>query len=513
MKTMGKIAVVETIKTTCLALALAASVSTRGSDWPQYRGANHDGTSSDRIIDQWPTNGPPQLWKIKLTGYSTFVAGQEKVYTLTGSRMASDQVPFKFRHLCVALNANTGGVIWATSILELEKLGEPNSTPTLNGNCVYVLSNVLTLFCLDAATGAILWQRDLIKEFNGIPPHYGNASSPTVDGDCVFVNSGSQIEENILAFRKTDGALVWKRSSGALTYATPVPATILGIRQIVFRTGSELVSVVPETGAELWRFGLPASSAVQAGTPNVSDDIVFLGDSRPGFALRLSKSAEKFVAKQIWTTTSWAPLPTPVCHNGYAYGYAYGFGESRLTCMDLQKGTVKWSRRSTLDGSELYGIDGGLIGVDGRILILMNHGNLVLIEPSPESYKELACFKALNWGPCFNHPIVFNGRVYARSQFEGVCLDIANKTSRAIILGSPQRNADGSLEFPLNDEIGNCLPTGRIAKIDVVASTNLNQPLTDWQTISNSTLLTNGMLRWPNSNQGPQLFFRGRERP
>jgi outer membrane protein assembly factor BamB len=508
MKTMRKIAVVETIKTTFLALALAASVSTRGSDWPQYRGANHDGTSSDRIIDQWPTNGPPQLWKIQLTGYSTFVAGQEKVYTLTKSRVASDQFPFPFPHLCVALDANTGGVIWATSILDEEKREEPNSTPTLNGNCVYVLSNALTLFCLDAATGAILWQRDLIKEFNGIRPHYGNAASPTVDGDCVFVNSGSQLEENILAFRKTDGALVWKRSSGALTFATPVAATILGVRQIVFRTGSELVSVVPETGAELWRFALPESAFYQAATPNVSDDIVFLGDSDPGFALRLSKTAEKFVAKQIWTTTKWDTFSTPICVDGYVYG-SDRFG---LMCMDLQNGRVKWLRASPLDRSMRYQNIGGLIGVDGRILILMQNGCLVLIEPSPKSYKELACFTALNAG-CINHPIVFNGRVYARNTLEGVCLDIANKTSRAIMLGSPQRNADGSLEFPLNDEIGNCLPTGRIAKIDVVASTNLNLPLTDWQTISNSTLLTNGMLRWPNSNHGPQLFFRGRARP
>jgi hypothetical protein len=53
---------------------------------------------------------------------------------------------------------------------------------------------------------------------------------------------------------------------------------------------------------------------------------------------------------------------------------------------------------------------------------------LVLVDPSPAGYKELARTQAVT-GKCWNHPVVSGGRIYARSTKEAVCLEAAPQAS------------------------------------------------------------------------------------
>jgi outer membrane protein assembly factor BamB len=48
---------------------------------------------------------------------------------------------------------------------------------------------------------------------------------------------------------------------------------------------------------------------------------------------------------------------------------------------------------------------------------------VVLVEPAPEAYKELARYKAVT-GKCWTTPALSNGRLYLRSTVEGVCLEV-----------------------------------------------------------------------------------------
>jgi prepilin-type processing-associated H-X9-DG protein len=70
---------------------------------------------------------------------------------------------------------------------------------------------------------------------------------------------------------------------------------------------------------------------------------------------------------------------------------------------------------------------GNVIFVDGHVLALSDSGDLVLIEASPSSYKEVARTHALE-GKCWSTPVVSNGRIYARSAKEAVCLDVSERT-------------------------------------------------------------------------------------
>ena len=78
-------------------------------------------------------------------------------------------------------------------------------------------------------------------------------------------------------------------------------------------------------------------------------------------------------------------------------------------------GAVKWSKPG-------FG-PGGCTLVDGHVLVLSDAGDLVLVKATPEAYTEVTRSHVLA-GKCWNYASVSNGRIYARSTKEGVCLDV-----------------------------------------------------------------------------------------
>jgi outer membrane protein assembly factor BamB len=413
-------------------LAGALSLPLLGADWPQYRGPNHDGASPEKIPVKWPESGLRQLWKIPLkNGFSSFTLGDGKVFTLVTREWDGGN-----QETCLALEAATGKELWAAPMgvgsSKYDGGGDsgargndggdgPRSTPTYDDHKVYAYSSQMVLRCLNAADGKQIWFCDIKKEHAGQNIRWESAASPLVEGDLVLVVGGGK-GESLLAFDKKDGRVVWKGQDDGLTQATPVAATILGERQIIFFTSQGLVSVLPKTGAVLWRYPVAAKGAT-ASSPVVSGDIVYCSktyDVGSG-ACKITKTADGWAATEIWRLTDnnksshWS---TPVIYKGCIYGI---FGQAKfatapLQCMDLATGEVKWSKPG-------FG-PGGVNLVDGNLLVLSDVGDLVLVKAAPDAYTELARTHVLD-GKCWNSMAISNGRIYARSTKEGVSLDVS----------------------------------------------------------------------------------------
>jgi outer membrane protein assembly factor BamB len=411
-------------------LALTAAGSVPGADWTQYRGSNHDGSSPEKIALSWPDGGPRRLWKIPLSdGFSSFATGGGKAFTLV-ERM----VDGAREEVCVALDANDGRELWASplGIAKYDNGGNdgapnnsggdgPRSTPTYDDGRVYTFSSRLVLECRAADSGKVIWLKDLMKEYQGRIITWENAASPMIDEGLIFAAGGGP-GGALMAFDKQDGHLVWKGEDDKMTHSTPTVATIHGVRQVIFYTQRGLVAVVPKTGKVLWRYPFRYSTSA-AITPVVAEDVVYCsaGYGVGAGACRISKTAEGFTATQLWyepvnvLNNHWS---TPVCQDGYLYGL-FGFkqfGRAPLKCVEIATGKVVWSK----DG---FG-PGGCTLVDGYVLVLSDTGDLVLVKATPAGYSETARTHALT-GKCWNVPCVSNGRIYARSTKEGVCLDVA----------------------------------------------------------------------------------------
>jgi len=401
------------------------------ADWPQYRGPDTAGISLEELHDRWPAAGPPVLWKVPTrNGFSSFAVSGDKVFT-----QVNREVDGRPRELLVALDAATGRELWSqdVGVGTYQQGGDagapdnrggdgPRSTPAVSEGRVYVLNQDIVLFCVEAATGQLLWQRDVLREHGGRNIPWKSGASPVVEGKLVFVAGGGR-GAAFLAFDKATGQLAWKTGNDAPTQATPALATLHGVRQIIFFAQSGLVSLAVADGRELWRFPFPFRTATAA-SPVVEGTTVFCtaGYEIGGAACRIVKRDGGLAAEQLWRSSGNKDVAslwgTPVPHRGHLYGMISfkQFGRGPLKCVDLATGRVRWQQPGFGAGQVILARD--------KLVALADDGRLVILQATPEGYRELATSKVLQ-GKCWSSPALAHGRLYVRSTAEGACLDVA----------------------------------------------------------------------------------------
>ena len=148
---------------TCAILATVTGGAI-ADDWSQWRGPNRSGVSNETgLLDEWPENGPPLLWKAKNAGvgYATVAIKDGRVITM-GDRKKSQYV--------IAYNESDGKELWKLRVDKSfqNRFGDgPRCTPTIDGDRVYALSATGRLYCVHAETGKKIWTVNLVSKFRG----------------------------------------------------------------------------------------------------------------------------------------------------------------------------------------------------------------------------------------------------------------------------------------------------------------------------------------------------------
>ena len=414
-------------------LLVLQSALLHAMDWPQYRGPDQTSTSAEKVNLDWTAEGPKIVWKIPTnTGFSSFALSGGKAFT-----QVTRSIDGNLREICVAIDAATGKELWFVDVgigtfpaggdsgAKDNRGGDgPRSTPTIHDGMVYVLTQDIVLYCLDAGTGKQIWTLDVMKQHEGRNISWKSAASPVIDGDLVFLGGGGP-GQSLLAVHKKTGKVVWKAHDELITHSTPMVTTIHGQRQVIFFVQKGLLSVAAEDGRALWRFPFKFSVST-AITPVVSGDVVYCsaGYNVGGGACKVTRNSNQFTATELWKIPGDKQVPshwsTPVCKDGYLYGMfsckKYGIGP--LKCVELATGKIQWEQPG-------FGA-GNVILVNGKVLALSDIGQLVVVDTVPAAYKELARAKVLT-GKCWSTPAISDGRIYVRSTKEGVCLDVAGK--------------------------------------------------------------------------------------
>jgi outer membrane protein assembly factor BamB len=394
-------------------------------EWPQINGADQTRTAHEQID---LAMSPEVVWSVPTdTGFSSFVVGNGKAFTVVRRTVGKAD-----REVCVALDFSDGQEMWARPLGPAKYDGGgdagvwdnrggdgPRSTPAINEGKVYVLDAQLGLHCLVADSGEVVWSTDIIDGYHGQKIRWQNGASPLVDGDLVFVAGGGE-GESLLAFNKDTGELAWKAHDEKLTHATPVAATIHGVRQVIFVVQSGLLAVEPTTGKILWRQPYEYRTASGA-SPVVYGDIVYYsaGYSVGAGAYRVTRTGEEFSVSEIWRKknelmNTWS---TPACKDGNLYGH-YGhkkYGKSPLQCVELATGEIRWSQKG-------FG-PGNCIVVGDHVAALSDAGEVVIVEAKPEEYKEVYREDILS-GKCWSSPAFATGRLFVRSTIEGACIQM-----------------------------------------------------------------------------------------
>ncbi|MFH1022200.1 MAG: PQQ-binding-like beta-propeller repeat protein [Planctomycetota bacterium] len=382
----------------CAVIGMAAAAPKATSPaWPCFRGPGADGISTESGWNPEALSGATKVaWKASVgKGWAAVAVRDGRVYT-TGNVDNQDIV--------FALDAATGREIWRHAYPCKGGGGGypgPRATPAADGGDVFTVSVEGHVFCLDAAKGAVKWRANLVSDFKAAPPKWGHSASPRVDGPLLLLNGCS----GGIALDKKTGKPVWTGKPGIGGYSCPVPFGPPDKRMIALFGEKAFQAVAAKTGALIMSHPWETNYNVNAADPLVTPAGVFItsGYGRGCAMLDVSGGAPKVA----WENKKiCAHFSSPVFLNGFLYGIDGSAGGGTLRCLDAKTGSETWSENTGF---------GGLMAVDGKLIVLSEKGALRIFAADPAGCKKLSEGTVAGQGKFWTSPVLCGGKIYCRS--------------------------------------------------------------------------------------------------
>jgi len=408
------------LEAVCLSLLFATSLS--AEDWPQFRGPNRNGVSTETgLLRQWPEGGPEVLWSTPVAqGYSAAAIHGGKVYFND-----YDESTFEFLVRCLTLDE--GKELWR--FRESRRIrpnhGITRSVPATDGKHVFSLDPKAVLHALDAETGQEIWRKNLVQEYQTkIPPWY-NGQCPLIEDDKVIVGPAGS-SALLVALDKATGKEIWRTPNPdgwLLSHASPMPAKLGGVEQYLFSVLQGTVGVAAADGKLLWHFPFKFNVSVSPSPLVIDSELVYVTAAYDsgGVMFRVKRNGEAFTTEEIFVhpPAEWnSEVQTPILFKDHLF--AVGKKKRGLfTCLDLE-GKQVWNS----DGKAYFGL-GAFILADGMFYILEGKtGMLRLLEAGTEGYEELASAQILGGHDVWAPPALSDGKLVIRDFERMVCLKV-----------------------------------------------------------------------------------------
>lgn len=380
------------------------TASLMAADWPQWRGPKRDGTGAAFSAPaQWPEK-LAQRWRIPVGGgHSSPVLVADRIYL--HSRQQENEI-------VRAIDAATGKIVWQESHPAPYRVNSaasahgpgPKSTPAVaDGRAITLgISGILSAF--DAKSGKVLWR----KPAPPVPPLYGTAMSPLVDGGLVIAHVGGQDRGALTAFDAATGAEKWKWPGDGPGYASPVVGTFGGTRQIVTQSQDRLVSVSAASGQLLWELPLRTPYQQNSVTPVVHNDVViYSGLENPLTAIRPVNKGGKWSVEKVWENAGEGMyMSSPVIVGGTLYGLS-NRNRGHFFAVDLTSGKTLWSTQ----GREAE--NAAILAAANLLFILKADAELVVARANPRAFDVVRRYTVAD-GATWAHPVVDGNRIFVK---------------------------------------------------------------------------------------------------
>lgn len=399
--------------------------------WPQWRGPERTGMSTETgLLKDWSTKAPTLLWSTEGMGggYASVSIADGLIYT-TGNYSDGQGV--------TCTSADSGKVIWTTKITSeppKHSYEGSRSTPTIDGDRLYVVASSGSIVCLKRDGGEVVWKRDFKTDFAGkMMSGWGYSESPLIDGDWVLCTPGGN-DAMVVALNKMTGDETWKttvpsfgdKGKDGAGYSSIVVSNAAGVKQYVQLIGRGVIGIEAATGKFLWGYNDVANGTANIPTPIATGDFIFCstGYQTGSALLKLSKDGDGVKAEEQYFLTA-DTLQNHhggmILKDGHIYcGHKHNNGFP--ICVELATGKVVW-------GGETRGVGKGSAAVtyaDGNLIFRYQSGEVALVECTTEGYKLKGSFipDYVSKNPCWAHPVVAGHRLYLREQDKLMCYDI-----------------------------------------------------------------------------------------
>ncbi len=425
----------------CLALL---TTTAGAANWPQWRGPNGSGVSTEKNLPaEWNPNKNIK-WKIPIAGrgHSSPVVWENKIFLTTA--IEGDVVPgakavthiveggqvflhpdsigadrkHTFKVIC--LNADTGKVLWEQTAFEgtpydnrHRKSSYAASTPATDGKSVYAFFGTEGLFAYDM-NGKLVWRADLGKLGT---VGMGTGTSPILYENLIIVQCDEENGEAsfIVALDKKTGKEVWRTPRKVqASWATPILVTGAKRTELIASGNETVIAYDPATGKELWRHKGVASNAIPS--PVANQQMVFVSAGFPEkvvMAINLGASGD-LGESVVWKyAKGTAYVPSPILYGEYLY---LTTDRGILTCLDAKTGEVKYEGgRIPIPAT----FTASPIAFEGKILLTSEDGDTFVVKAGPK--HEILGTNSVG-EPVYASPAVADGKIFIRGEKNMYCV-------------------------------------------------------------------------------------------
>ena len=383
--------------------------------WTDYRGPGRLGIYDEMpILTAWPAAGLKRLWKQPAGGgYASFTVANGLAYTIEQRRE---------QEVVAAYQVATGREQWTNSWPAhfSESMGGdgPRTTPIFDDGRVYALGGEGELRVLEAATGKIVWNKNILADNDASNLVWAQSASPLIVDGKVIVLPGGTAGKSVVAYDKLTGNRVWSALDDQQAYASPIVATLAGQRQLIVVSGRRVMGLTVEAGKLLWEVPWVTEYDINATHPIVvAPNRFFLssGYDHGAMVVELTPAAEGggFKPRVVWQNKK---MKNKFNDSVLYQGHIYGLDEGILACVNAETGEQKWK-------GGRYGY-GQLLLASGHLVVLSERGELALVKADPAGHKELATFEAIS-GKTWNNPAIAGGVLLVRNAGEMAAFQLA----------------------------------------------------------------------------------------
>ena len=407
-------------------VSLVAAVA--AADWPQFRGPARDGMSAETgLYRSWPAGGPKVLWKTTVADGYAGAAIRDGVVYVNDYDMANKA------HLVRAISLSTGKDIWQfpAPVDVRPNHGISRTVPSVSTKLVFSLDPKCRFFVLDAKTGKVVWQKNLVQEYKATIPGWYAGQNPLLDGDRVVLATGG--DALAVAFDQATGKEIWRSPNpgkDVMSHVSLMATTIGGVKQYLYLTMNKVVGIAAADGALLWQIPFAVKMAACPSPVAIGDGRIFItsGYEAGSMMIQVEKGAAGFTAKKIYGLTAAqfnSEVHTPILYKNHLFAVG-SKTRGRFTCLGLDGKPVWQSPVASGDAAATRTFElGGFLLADGMFFVLDGvSGALRLIEASTTEYKELASAQVLSGGDVWGPPALSNGRLVIRDMNQMYCLQV-----------------------------------------------------------------------------------------
>jgi outer membrane protein assembly factor BamB len=414
--------------TVVLFLTYTFLATAQADTWPQFRGAEGSGLSSEsNLPTQWSTD-KGVLWSTDLPGRAN-----------SSPAVTSKRIDLTTQHtdgslVVLSIDRKAGKIIRQTKVGKgkLQAKGPGNlyahrhnaatPSPIADEDNIWAFFGTGLLVCVEANTGEIKWQHDMVREYGAYNITFGMGSTPRLWGDLLFVSCLTKGPSYVVAFDKETGNEAWKsarrlpaKDDGPDAYSTPTIFQGKAGPQLLVSGSDHINSYGLSSGKQLWvSDGMAIDSPYGRiiASPVAADGIIVATSGNPAgagkgriIAIRDGGTGDISTKNRLWEYGKSTPdSSTPVAFGGKLYACA---DNGVATCLDLKAGKLLWTKRL---GKGPY--HASLVAGDGKVYFLGIEGECSVVEADSDG-KVLATNELP--GTFYATPAISDGVIYLRA--------------------------------------------------------------------------------------------------